>query len=177
MEKALIMSDTHGLTQEVAQIVSLHPVQIGFHCGDFCVGESTFPFNKLKLVKGNNDFKAQVPYDQVIDWAGLRFLLTHGHRYHVERSLTNISYKAEEEQVDVVLFGHTHFPYCQKHQGVIYVNPGSLKQPRGFRVPTFVILEVEEEAENKDTKRLSFKYYDHQNEQVSELNSAFVLKK
>lgn len=159
MKKALIMSDTHGLTKEVKHLLSLTSVERIFHCGDFCVAETSSPFDRMTLVKGNNDFQANVPDDRIVEWAGLRIFMTHGHRYQVNSSFLPLSYKAKEEKANVVLFGHTHYPLCTKQDGIIFVNPGSLKRPRGFTVPTFVLWSVQEKEEGKEGKALFFTFY------------------
>ncbi|WP_202081052.1 metallophosphoesterase family protein [Caldalkalibacillus salinus] len=170
--KALITSDTHGLKKDLKTLAEKVKVDKGFHCGDFCVDENMFPLNKMVLVKGNNDIRAGVPNDQVVNWAGLTFFVTHGHLYQVEFSLLNLKYKAQEAGADVVLFGHTHTPYCEREDGVIYMNPGSLRHPRGFSVPTFAILDV---AEGEGAKTLSFTYYDHKGKKVPGLAKTFTL--
>lgn len=172
MSQALIISDTHGLKESVARIASLFPVDIAFHCGDFCVDETLFPFKNMYRVKGNNDFHSESPYEQVIDWEGLRFFMAHGHTYHVEASPLQMGYRASELEADVVLFGHTHYPFCQQEKELIFVNPGSLRKPRGFRVPTFTILDLEH---HENGKSLSFTYYDEKHNVVEDLNRTFMV--
>lgn len=171
--KALIISDTHGLTTEVARVAKRDAYQKGFHCGDFCTDTTAFPFNKMVLVKGNNDYRAKVANEEVVDWAGFRFFLTHGHLYQAEYSLLKLGYKASEVQADVVLFGHTHFPVCFEEDGVIYCNPGSLKQPRGYKTPSYVTLEI---TQMEQEKNLSFTYYDPQGRKLSSLSRTFSRK-
>ncbi|MSQ40888.1 MAG: metallophosphoesterase [Dehalococcoidia bacterium] len=36
-------------------------------------------------------------------------------------------------KVDIVVFGHTHYPLVENHQGVLLVNPGSTSLPRLLR--------------------------------------------
>lgn len=171
--RALIVSDTHGMVDEVTKIVRAVPmVNKGFHCGDFCVSPLTEPFRNMVLVKGNNDFQADVPYDQLVEWAGLRIFVTHGHKYAVEHSLLQLKYKAQEVQADVVMFGHTHYPLCLKEDGMILINPGSLKRPRGFTIPTYVLLDVSEETEGK---KLQFRYYDVKGRDVQSLQRTYIL--
>ena len=33
---------------------------------------------------------------------------------------------AKEQKVDAALFGHTHRPYCEKIDGIWFLNPGSV---------------------------------------------------
>ena len=53
-------------------------------------------------------------------------LLTHGHRYHVPRT-DLLSYKAEETGADVVIFGHTHCPHRSEENGILFLNPGAIR--------------------------------------------------
>ena len=48
------------------------------------------------------------------------------------------------EPVDILVFGHTHYPLIEEHQGVLFVNPGSPSLPKHIRrLGTVAILEVE----------------------------------
>ncbi|RMI25477.1 MAG: metallophosphoesterase, partial [Calditrichaeota bacterium] len=38
--------------------------------------------------------------------------------------------------IRVVIFGHTHRPYQEEHNGVLYLNPGSAGPPRYGLPPT-----------------------------------------
>lgn len=77
----------------------------------------------LYAVRGNNDYYAcQLPWDVLIDLDGMTAYLTHGHRAAGELGLV---YRAMECGAQIVLFGHTHVPYCEWQQGVLMLNPGS----------------------------------------------------
>ncbi|MBI2856175.1 MAG: metallophosphoesterase family protein, partial [Chloroflexi bacterium] len=46
-------------------------------------------------------------------------------------------------KVDIAVFGHTHYPLVEKHQGVVLVNPGSTSLPRLLRkLGTVALLEL-----------------------------------
>ncbi|GAA0382993.1 metallophosphoesterase family protein [Bacillus horti] len=171
--KALIISDTHGLTKEVNQVVKREAYKKGFHCGDYCTDPTQYPFNKLELVRGNNDFQKDVPNDKLIKWQGSTFFLTHGHLYQVDYSLLKLRYKAEEVGADIVLFGHTHYPVCFEEDGMIFCNPGSLRQPRGFSTPTYVTLDISKGKNSADKTKLAFTYYDPKGKQVDSLSQTF----
>lgn len=168
------MSDTHGMIKEVTRLVELAKADRVFHCGDFCVNEHAMPFKQMVLVRGNNDIQANVPYDRTFEWMGLRIFMTHGHRYKVNQSLLNLMYKAKEEEADVVLFGHTHHPVCIEQDGLIIVNPGSLKSPRGYSVPTLVLWKIEEIEQGLE---LSFTFYDAvKRKAIPSLSRTFQIK-
>lgn len=172
MSNALIISDTHGLTEEVVRVSNSFPSDITFHCGDFCVEKSLVPFSNMTLVKGNCDFDPSVPDEQIVEWEGIRFFITHGHLYNVNQSLLNLTYRAKELKADVALFGHTHYPLCTENDGLILVNPGSLKEPRGYSVPSFVRLYVETTEQGK---KLTFKYNDVDGKEISTLCKSFYI--
>ena len=55
---------------------------------------------------------------------GVKYTLTHGHRYNE----TNLP----ENCGDVLLHGHTHVPACEEiaDTGIMYMNPGSVSIPK-----------------------------------------------
>ena len=71
-------------------------------------------------------------------------LLTHGHRYHVPRT-DLLSYKAEETGADVVIFGHTHCPHRSEENGILFLNPGAIRNGQ------YLILTIDDD-ENIDTE-------------------------
>lgn len=44
------------------------------------------------------------------------------------------------EDADVVITGHTHIPHLEKREERVYLNPGSISQPRSSEGPTFALL-------------------------------------
>ena len=62
----------------------------------------------------------------LVNLAGARLMLTHGHRYFVKESTYRLLREARRAKVDAVLYGHTHFPDChQEEDGLWVLNPGS----------------------------------------------------
>ncbi len=47
----------------------------------------------------------------------------------------------EGEEVDAIVFGHTHTPYIKRHKGVLLFNPGAAR-PEPSRRPSAGVLEV-----------------------------------
>lgn len=58
--------------------------------------------------------------------SGNKVFLTHGHRYSVPRT-DILSYAAEEQGCNIVIFGHTHQFFLQKEAGILFMNPGALR--------------------------------------------------
>jgi putative phosphoesterase len=139
--KVLIISDSHGKTNLLSQVVKRVKADHVIHCGDFCTDEKELPSCSLTVVRGNCDWEP-VPEEQVWEKEGLRFFVTHGHRYRVKTTLLPIRYRAEELGAQIACFGHSHFPFCEKAENVLLINPGSIIYPRGFLYPTYAVLEA-----------------------------------
>ncbi len=59
----------------------------------------------------------------MIAWETKTIFLTHGHIYN-ENNLPPLC------DGDVLVHGHTHIPVCQKREGYVIVNPGSISIPK-----------------------------------------------
>lgn len=141
MTRVLIISDSHGLTEELTEIIDLHEVDWYIHCGDSELdfdAEVLHPFYK---VGGNCDFDPRYPTEEIKDIDGIRFFITHGHLHQVKSGLTTLSYVAEEHQAKVVCFGHTHIAGAEKIGEQLFINPGSIRMPRNRVEKTYAVLE------------------------------------
>jgi putative phosphoesterase len=50
--------------------------------------------------------------------------------------------KAEEQQADILLFGHTHIPDIAEKDRCIIINPGSASDPRGNSNESYAVIEI-----------------------------------
>ena len=73
-------------------------------------------------------------------------LLTHGHAYNVNYDLTGLMYKAMEEDCKAVFFGHTHRCMQDEANGIRFINPGSLTQPRDGSGGSYAIVRTSQEG-------------------------------
>ncbi|MBA4602648.1 metallophosphoesterase [Thermoactinomyces mirandus] len=141
--KVLVISDSHGRTKLLNEIVERVRPDHVIHCGDFCTSRQNLPSGSLTVVRGNCDWET-VPEEQIFETGSLRFFVTHGHRHQVKYSLLPIRYRAQETGADIACFGHTHLPICEKDEGILLINPGSISYPRGFKYRTYAVLEKKE---------------------------------
>lgn len=140
--KALIVSDSHGLTNELIQLKQQYEyVDVMIHCGDSEL--SMQDTEGYEIVRGNCDYETSYPNDIVTEVEGIRFFITHGHRYNVKMTLQNVLYKAKESQAQVACFGHSHIMGAELVDGTLLINPGSILLPRMRKEKTFVLLEIE----------------------------------
>lgn len=143
MPKVLIMSDSHGLTEEVTEVKERHRDEVDamLHCGDSELSYDSDELQDFHYAKGNCDFEAEMENDQVVTVGDVTFLVTHGHLYQIKSTLMPLSYRAEEVGAQVACFGHSHIAGAEKVNGTLFINPGSLRLPRDREEPTYAILE------------------------------------
>ena len=94
----------------------------------------------IQAVRGNCDFYSELPLELVTNVGGIRFFLTHGHRYEVksEQHFDTLKAAARENRAQVALFGHTHEAHMEQDGELLLMNPGSI---RGYS-PSCGILEI-----------------------------------
>jgi len=134
--RILIISDSHGNLNNVMQVLKKEKnINIIFHLGDTIQDAISImeTFNDLELyyVAGNHDNIQMQPKEKFIELLGWKIFITHGHIYNVKRSFDKIIAKSKELQTDITIFGHNHIQKCIRHNGIIYINPGSISEPRG----------------------------------------------
>ena len=101
-----------------------------------------FP-STVKMVRGNSDYTVceSIPEAAVLDFAGHRFFLCHGHRYSTHGNFETLIAAARNNEAGAALFGHTHVPFCKTVNGLLLVNPGSIGRPRSKIGATFAVIE------------------------------------
>ena len=125
-----VFSDTHGNTNLMPQAVRrMQPdilVHLGDHIRDSRLLASEFPSIPLYAVPGNCDFRPTEPAERLLVLRDKRILLCHGHTYGVKQSLVTAGFAAEEQQLDLFLFGHTHKPLVDRRGRTLFLNPGNI---------------------------------------------------
>jgi len=140
--KLVVVSDNHGDKEILEKIASIEcDADYYFHCGDSCLEpELIRPFVQIK---GNNDYY-DVPVQRIFhDIDGHNILLIHGHRQIYFRSIDNLLYLAEQNECDIVLFGHTHQFFDEEFEGVRFINPGSCLYNRDDNNATYAVVMLE----------------------------------
>lgn len=119
--KALIFSDSHGRTRAMKAAIDcqLSTPDAIFFLGDGLrdTEDPIFELSTLYAVRGNCDWFAgysDIPNERVMQWAGQTLLLTHGHEYNVKSGTGALLLRAMDVGADIVLFGHTHEPICER---------------------------------------------------------------
>jgi uncharacterized protein len=131
MIKIGVISDTHGLLRPEAAS-ALAGVEHILHAGD--VGKPAIlaelqAIAPVTAVRGNvdaGDWAEKLPLTAATTVAGRRVYMLH--------SLGDLEVDPAQQNIAVVVSGHTHKPLIEWRDGVLYVNPGSAG-PRRFSLP------------------------------------------
>ena len=149
---ALIFSDSHGRSRAMRAAIErqITPPDAIFFLGDGLrdAEEPELGETPIYAVRGNCDWFSgydDTPDERVMQWAGHTLLLTHGHAYGVKSGMGALLVHAVDVGADIVLFGHTHEPICERipagsviRGGVAYprdiwlFNPGSIGKEGSF---------------------------------------------
>lgn len=144
----LVFSDSHGHPERMTEAFDKQikkpdaVIFLGDGLGD--VARCSFGSANVYSVSGNCDYSysflmpPEEPTERIFEICGKRIMLTHGHRYSVKSGLGRIVAEAVKQNVDILLFGHTHeklelyLPAGESDFGIclekpLYVmNPGSV---------------------------------------------------
>lgn len=138
-----LISDTHGYLhpgvfralEGVDRVVHAGDVEDPDHLTDLSV------IAPVTAVSGNVDgpaVRAVVPEEAVVEAAGLRVAVIHGHQVHPDYQLLLGRFPNSR----VIVHGHTHVPRCQRVGDVLIVNPGAAGRAQKGHPPSVAILEV-----------------------------------
>jgi len=139
-----IISDTHGHVPN-----AVHDALVGvdhiLHAGDVGPMEVITELESIapvSAVRGNTDYSIQLPQTHIQSFVSQKFLVHHIVDLPVPSQLMRVA--MADEQPKVVVFGHTHKPHNEHHDGVLFLNPGSASYPRGDSAPSVAIVECNE---------------------------------
>ncbi|OPZ70404.1 MAG: hypothetical protein BWY80_01509 [Firmicutes bacterium ADurb.Bin456] len=145
--RLIVFSDSHGrLEHALWALRETGQVDLVLHAGDnyrdaLELAEVTgLP---VEAVPGNCDQGEKKPQELLLELAGYRILLTHGHRIAHGRMHEELLAQAAETGAGAVVFGHTHMAEVRWDDGVLLFNPGSIARPRDRQRPSYGILDLD----------------------------------
>lgn len=148
--KFLIVSDSHGLTYELEDLLNQYRDFDGFiHCGDSELSKNEM--TGFAAVIGNNDYN-YLPNQLVVNVGNEKALVIHSHRQGIFNTSQILSYMAEEEGAKFVFHGHTHVFKDEMVGGVRIMNPGSLWRSRDDGSSSYAIFEIDEDGNSSFTR-------------------------
>ena len=138
-----ILSDNHSdWPPHIAE--SLAGVDAIIHAGDIGSYKLVLDMEAIApttVVLGNTDGDMPINESAVVTLDGKKFFVQHIVDPH--RLQATLRERLKRIEPDVVVFGHTHMPFCETLGGVLFLNPGSVTQPRGDYRPSMVRLTID----------------------------------
>lgn len=153
-----LVSDSHGelhnLKDAVWKLVHRWHVNLLAHLGDECEDVDAVKDVGLDILQVPGVYcrhyqAADIPNRIIKEIEGRRVLFTHTPRAH-ENDLPgdpDPEQLAVSGKVEVVAYGHTHVPEARVENGVLWVNPGHLKDAdKKGHAPSFAVLDIGKEG-------------------------------
>lgn len=147
-----VVSDTHiggrikNLPQELLD--GLSGVDLIIHAGDILKDYVIYELEEIapvEAVAGNNDdyyIYDRLSVKKIINAGKFKIGITHGAGGGT--ALKKAMAVFAKDEVDCVIFGHSHIPYNEKIDGVLYLNPGSPTDKRMQKQYSYGILKVDD---------------------------------
>ena len=156
--KIIIISDTHipRRNKEIPSLIlkEIEKVDLIIHAGDFTNIETVKlleSLNRFYGVAGNMDEKEvweYLPEKKVVEIENKKIGIIHG--FGPPIGIENkILKKFEGENLDIIVYGHTHKASIKKNKNVLLLNPGSAGDKIFSPKRTYMILEIDEEVNVK----------------------------
>ena len=150
-----VISDTHlkCCDDRLRRIVDTYfkDVELVIHAGDLISLEvlDAFAEKEVKAVSGNMDneeARRALPDRLLVEVEGLKVGLIHGwgQPFGLEDKL-----RKKFDEIDCLVFGHTHRPCNKVKDGVLYFNPGSATDRLFTKLNTVGILEIGDGVKGK----------------------------
>ncbi|MGB4439658.1 MAG: metallophosphoesterase family protein [Sedimentibacter sp.] len=154
---------------EVIDIIKRYKIQsvlgnydeaVGFYLPD-CGCNIDSPNDKIKTQNslswtgrhtsdGNKEFLRNLEEQISLEINGQKLLLTHAAPYSINDYIYENDIEKQEEiadnlDEDIIVFGHTHYPYNKKVNNKIFINAGSVGRPKdGDNRSCYCIMEIGE---------------------------------
>lgn len=169
-----VVSDTHRHRHEFLQVVKgSQPLDAILHAGD---ETSDVEWLKERVdwdihgVAGNWDRPSkQYPMELLLHQYGPAIYLVHGHTLGVKDGVDALLKRGRDLHADIIIFGHTHQAVSLVQDGKLFVNPGSLAQPRGRTDRTFAILDIEPASGGEAAYEVRVAHFTLQGESLADL--------
>lgn len=155
-----IVSDSHGNFENLKKAGKImledYKVDMIIHLGDDSHELEVLKDLHVALVKVPGIYEecymgTEVPNRLIKDFSGWKCLLTHTKERHENDRADDINPEevVKEKKVHIVFYGHSHIPAIAEEEGILFVNPGHLKDEdkKGFK-PSYGIAEFLQEKIN-----------------------------
>ncbi len=173
VDETICAGDTAGYYTRINETIQLVRKKIRYHClgnhdfgiVEFCgitqprfnrFARQALRFQRDKITRENIEWLAQLPIRFLLQWEEKRIYLVHGHPnkpfeylmgYNEERTKELVKDAIKEAKTSFLVAGHTHVPFIHEENGKVYLNSGSVGQPRDKNpLASFAVLDLEKNS-------------------------------
>ena len=168
-QSIIVMSDSHGDRDIVEDIKKRYQGKVDaiFHNGDSELESSDPVWDGIYVVRGNCDYDSGYPERLVVKLGDVIIAQTHGHLYGINFTWDKLDLWAQQEDADICLYGHLHAATAWRNGKTVFINPGSVSQPRGpINVKLYAKVLI-------DNAKIRVEYYTRDHELYPELTQEF----
>ena len=160
MKNIVIISDTHSNSIDempLSLVYAIKNADIVIHAGDSdtpnFINELEKICKQLYAVKGNCDTFSSLPEKLVFEIDNIRIGLCHGAgRY--DNIIDRMYYLFNNDNVDIIMFGHIHHPVNEKIDNIWFLNSGSPNHNRKLPYGTYALLQIENDKFNTEIVKI-----------------------
>ena len=143
-----LVSDSHGDTMALDLMLKTQEARLAecwLHAGDFVRDAEYLEMvseKKVYKVAGNGDWPySKAPDDMIVELAGHKIFLTHGHEHGVRYDTELLEENAVNMGADIAVYGHTHIADINtRRRGEAHRNHRRIANPRGGSCGSFDII-------------------------------------
>jgi len=137
--KLLVFSDSHRSLRGMRDAVEAERPDYVIHLGDLeedaRLLSQEYPQLAVASVPGNCDGLVFSPLQKLVTYDSVRILMSHGHIWGVKGGYGGAIAAARKCDAHILLFGHTHVPYCEQlEDGLWVMNPGSIRDSGSYGI-------------------------------------------
>ncbi len=158
-----VMSDSHRNLHAIDDVIckveeSGIDVSCWFHAGD-SIDDTEYlekvSGKKVYKVPGNVDWFTKARREILVNIGGINIYMTHGDMYQVKWGLKQLADRAKLLDADLIIYGHSHVGAKDIIDGRVFINPGSVSEPRDGLAPSFMIVTINNRENRKiDVERI-----------------------
>lgn len=160
--KVGVIADTHTTLKNVKKLKAflesaMKDVDLIIHAGDIKSEEALEVlknFKNIVIVRGNNDNEGALTNlndKEILSLEGYKIGVTHGDGT-CKSTLDNALQKFEGEEIDILIFGHSHKSYVDTKGNTLILNPGSPSRRRKERWYSYIVLDLREDGIDVELK-------------------------
>ncbi|PLX94035.1 MAG: hypothetical protein C0621_06270 [Desulfuromonas sp.] len=148
-----VLSDTHLMRWEDCDALAQRlmrklwsEVDVVLHAGDIVNPDllDCFGGKEVYAVRGNMDPPSpRLPNQRIVTFGGCRFGMVHGWG-SPEGIEERVVGAFAGEELDVIIYGHSHLPICREVEGILLLNPGSATDRRKAPFHSVGLIEIDD---------------------------------